>query len=152
MAGEYDVGTSTRKDSSTQSKDCPQCVKLREQMRIHGGDICSLNNEVEHFRTLWQEECDENRKLREQLELINNIRNQNQKVRRMMARPWVTDIQMGWMRERVQAFADKHKLTMSQAVDMLRSSQDIKSVWAMRDMDYFLSMYEAGLVDEPTTE
>lgn len=69
-----------------------------------------------------------------------------------MARPWVTDIQMGWMRERVQAFADKHKLTMSQAVDMLRSSQDIKSVWAMRDMDYFLSMYEAGLVDEPTTE
>ena len=59
---------------------CPLCLaednrRLRKTMELHAGDCCSLNNEVELFRSHWEdaeERCDElhaeNKKLRKILE------------------------------------------------------------------------------------
>lgn len=44
--------------------------KLKLTMQLHAGDCCSLNNEVEVFRSYWEEEEQENKRLRIQLEKL----------------------------------------------------------------------------------
>lgn len=53
------------KDDLYEIKKLCDCLDTTiSTMRLHAGDCCSLNNEVELFRGHWMEEEEENKRLR----------------------------------------------------------------------------------------